>query len=300
MGLIFGPGFFQSAPVQVALIVGAVVAAVSGVVGVFTVVRGQSFSGHALADLGATGGSGAFLLGISQLWGFVFIAAVAAGAIELIGLRRPRGRDLATGIVLGAGLGLAALFLYLDTTSSHTTGASITILFGSIFAIDSRLVPVIAGLSAVSLATVLLLYRMLLFSALSPDMAAARGVPVRAAGIGYLVALALAVSLSAMAIGAVLSTALLIGPAACALRFTKRPGLALALAALIGVVVTWVSIVLAYDSFYWPPGGRGWPVSFFVVALIFTAYLLSQIPIRSLFSRWARGRVAGHVRLAGR
>lgn len=300
MRFIFGPGFFQSPPVQVALLVGAVVAAVSGVVGVFTVVRGQSFSGHALADLGATGGSGAFLLGINQLWGFVFIAAVAAGAIELIGLRLPRGRDLATGIVLGAGLGLAALFLYLDTTFSNTTGAAITILFGSIFAIDSSLVPVIAGLSAVSLATVLLLYRMLLFTSLSPDMAAARGIRVRAVGVGYLVALALAVSLSAMTIGAVLSTALLIGPAACALRLTTRPGLALALAALIGVVVTWVSIVLAYDSYYWPPGGRGWPVSFFVVALILTAYLLTQVPVRRLFSRWVSGRAAGNVRLVGR
>jgi zinc/manganese transport system permease protein len=270
------------------------------VVGVFTVIRGQSFAGHALADLGATGGSGAFLLGVSQLWGFVFIAAVAAGAIELVGLRRPRGGDLATGVVLGAGLGLAALFLYLDTTSSNTTGASITILFGSIFSIDSSLVPVIAGLSAVSLGTVLLLYRMLLFTSLSPDMAAARAVPVRAVGVGYLVALALAVSLSAMTIGAVLSTALLIGPAACALRLTKRPGLALAVAAVIGVVVTWVSVVLAYDSYYWPPGGRGWPVSFFVVALIFTVYLLTLVPIHGWVSRRESGRAVSDVRLAGR
>jgi zinc/manganese transport system permease protein len=265
MGSIFGPGFFQSSPVEVALLVGTLVAIVSGVVGVFTVIRGQSFAGHSLADLGATGGSGAFLLGINQLFGFVAIAAVAAGAIELIGLRRPRGRDLATGIVLGAGLGLAALFLYLDTTFSNTTGASVTILFGSIFAIDGSLVPVIALLSAVSLAVTVTLYRPLLLSSLSQDMAAARGLPVRLIGVAYLAALALAVSLSAMTIGAVLSTALLIGPAAAALRITRRPGLAICLASMIGTVAIWVSVLLAYDSYYWPPGGRGWPVSFFVV-----------------------------------
>ena len=291
MGLIFGPGFFQSSPVQVALIVGTVVSVVSAVVGVFTVIRGQSFSGHALADLGAAGGSGAFLIGISQFWGFVVISGVAAGAIELLGLRRPRGRDL-------AGLGLAALFLYLDTTVSNTTGAPITILFGSIFAIDSSLVPVIVGLSVVSLAMVLLLYRMLLFSSLSGDMASARGVSVRAVGIGYLVALALAVALSAMTIGAVLSTALLVGPAACALRLTKRPGLALGLASLIGAFVVWTSIVLAYDSYYWPPGGRGWPVSFFVVALIFTVYLLTQIPFRGWFIARKIGQRVGEVQPA--
>jgi zinc/manganese transport system permease protein len=298
MGLIFGPGFFQSSPIQVALIVGTVVSVVSAVVGVFTVIRGQSFSGHALADLGAAGGSGAFLIGISQFWGFVVISGVAAGAIELLGLRRPRGRDLATGIVLGAGLGLAALFLYLDTTVSSTTGAPITILFGSIFAIDSSLVPVIVALSVISLAMVLLLYRMLLFSSLSADMATARGVPVRAVGIGYLVALALAVALSAMTIGAVLSTALLVGPAACALRLTKRPGLALGLASLIGAFVVWASIVLAYDSYYWPPGGRGWPVSFFVVALIFTVYLLTQIPFRGWFIERRIGQRVGEVQSA--
>ena len=82
----------------------------------FTVIRGQSFAGEALGDIGATGGSSAYLAGIAPLWGFVGIAVAAAGAMELIGIQRARGRDLATGIVLGAGFGLAALFLYLGTT----------------------------------------------------------------------------------------------------------------------------------------------------------------------------------------
>ena len=90
----------------------------------------------------------------------------------------------------------------------------------------------------------------------------------------HLLTLALAVSLSAMTVGAILSTALLIGPAATALRLAKRPGVAMALAALIGLGTTWGGILLAYNSFYWTPG-HGWPVSFFVVTLIFVAYLLA-------------------------
>ncbi len=88
-------------------------------------------------------------------------------------------------------------------------------------------------------------------------------------GIGYLVALALAVSLSAVTIGAILSTALLIGPAATALRITNRTGRAALIAAVIGVAATWLGVLLAYDSYYWSPSGGGWPVSFFVVTLIF-------------------------------
>ena len=103
---LFEPGFFSSEPVQVALVVGAITAVVSGIVGVFTVIRGQSFAGHALSDIGTAGGSAAFLVGASTLYGFVAFNVVAAAVMELIGIRKPRGRDLATGIVLGASLGL--------------------------------------------------------------------------------------------------------------------------------------------------------------------------------------------------
>ena len=93
-------------------------------------------------------------------------------------------------------------------------------------------------------------------------------------GLLHLLVLALAVSLSAITIGAVLSTALLIGPAATALRLPKRPGTAIALAAALGVAATWGGIWLAYDSYAWTPG-HTWPVSFFVVALIVAVYMSS-------------------------
>ncbi|QMU67411.1 metal ABC transporter permease [Streptacidiphilus sp. P02-A3a] len=275
---VFEPGLFGSDAVRTAVLVGGAVAAVSALVGVLTVIRGQSFAGHALADVGAAGGSGAFLIGLNPLWGFVGSAVVAAGIMESVGIRRPRGRDLATGIVLGAGLGLAALFLYWDTTWSNTTGASMTVLFGSMFVISGPTVQLVLGFSTFVLAVVVLLYRMLLLSSLHPDLAAARGVPVRLVGGCYLAALAVTVSLSAMTIGAVLSTALLIGPAATALRLTRRPGWAMVLSAAIAVAATWLGILLAYDSYYWAPVRRGWPVSFFVVVLIFAGYLLTHLP----------------------
>lgn len=276
---VLEPGFFSSSPVHVALIVGSVVAVASGVVGTFTVMRGQAFAGHSLADIGTTGGSAAFLVGISPLYGFVVMNLIAAGAMELIGIRRPRGRDLATGIVLGAALGLAALFLYWDTTFSSTTGATINVLFGSIFELPSSLVPIIAIFSIAATGVVLLSHRPLLLSSVSPDLAAARGVPIRLVGIGYLIALAVAVSLSAVTIGAILSTALLIGPAATALQLTKRAAFAMVIASVIGVATTWLGILLAYDSYYWEPRHQAWPVSFFVVTLVFVSYLVVHFSI---------------------
>ena len=271
-------GFFSSEVVRVALLVGTVVALVSGVVGVFTVIRGQSFAGEALGDTNTAGGSAAFLAGASPLWGFVVVGVAAAAAMELIGIQRPRGRDLATGIVLGFCLGVAALLLYLAATLENVTGAAQTILFGSVFTVSSSTLPLVASLGALALGGVAVLYRPLLLSSLSAEMAAARGLHVRALGAAYLLALALAVALAALTIGTILSTALLVGPAACALRLTRRPATAMGAAAAIGVAAMWLGIVLANDSFDWAPKGTGWPVSFFVVSLIFAGYLLSGLP----------------------
>ena len=299
---IVEPGLLSSGPVLTALLVGTVVAVTSGVVGVLTVIRGQSFAGHSLADVATTGGAGAFLAGLNQFWGFLLAGVAGAAIMELIGVQRRRGRDVATGVVLGAALGAAALFLYLGTQTSSTTGASFTILFGSMFVISPDTVPALIASGVLALAVVAVLSRVLLLTSLSPELAAARGVPVRAVGIGYLVALAVSVSLSAVVIGAVLSTALLIGPAATALRIAKRPTRAMAAAALIGTAATWLGILLSYDSHYWPPSGHGWPVSFFVVALVVAGYLLSYAwrPGRRARRRRARAEAGAEAAAADR
>jgi zinc/manganese transport system permease protein len=274
---IIEPGFFSNSAVRLALAVGGIVAIVTAGAGVFTVIRRQAFAGDALGDLGATGGSSAYLVGISPLWGFLGISVIAAMVMELIGVQRARGRDVATGIVLGAGFGLAALFLYLGTNDNSTTGATVTILFGSIFTLRDSDLPLVLGLGAIVVVVLATLYRPLLLCSTNPDLARAKGLPVRLIGAIYLITTAVAVALSADTIGAILSTALLIGPAATALHIEARPGRAIALAAGTGLACTWIGVLLAWDSFYWPPVHHGWPASFFVVTLVLLAYLLSSL-----------------------
>ena len=277
---IVEPGFFSSAAVQLALGIGAIVALVAATAGVFTVIRGQAFAGEALGDIGAAGGSSAYLVGIGALWGFLGISVAAAAAMELIGIQRARGRDLASGIVLGLGFGLAALFLYLGTLDTSTTGAIPTILFGSIFTLSSSNLPLVLGFGALTVGALALVYRPLLLSSVSPELAAARGIPVRLVGFVYLLGMAVGVALSALTIGAILSTALLVGPAATALRLTTRPGQAIAVAGAVGVAATWLGVLLSYDSYYWPPQHHGWPASFMIVALVLVAYLGSGLVAR--------------------
>ncbi len=297
MHYVFEPGFFGSAPVHVALVIGAVTAVVSAVVGVFTVVRSQSFAGHALTDVATTGGSGAFYWGITPLLGFIGGGVIGAGAMDLFGVQRMRSRDMATGVVLGTASGLAALFLYLDTTKSATTGATQQILFGSIFTIDSTLIPLVAILSVVTLGAIAVLYRPLLLSSFSADLARARGINARGIGFIFMIAMAVSVGLSSIAVGSILSTALLIGPAATSVRLVKNVRAAVIVACVIGVATAWLGILLAYDSFYWIPSSQGLPVSFFIVALIFLTYLSSGLaPVR----RRLEARGADHIEVKGR
>ncbi len=278
MHYVFEPGFFSSGPVRTAMLIGSVTAVVSAVVGIFTVIRSQSFAGHALTDVATTGGSAAYYFGLAPLAGFIGGGLLGAGAMEVAGVQRVRSRDLATGIVLGAATGIAALFLYLDTTTSATTGATQQILFGSIFTVGTSTIPVVSGLSGLTVVALAVIHRPLLLGSLSPELASARGIRTRWVGLAFMVSMAVAVGLSSITIGSILSTALLIGPAATALRLTRSLASSVAVACLLGVSTTLLGILLAYDSSYWDSSSQGIPVSFFIVAITFTGYLCSGIP----------------------
>jgi zinc/manganese transport system permease protein len=295
MHVLFEPGFFSSGPVQTAAFIGALTAIVSAVVGSFTVIRSQSFAGHALTDVATAGGSGAFLLGLTPLTGFIAGGVIGGSAMEMIGVERARSRDVATGIVLGAATGFSALFLYLDATHSATTGATQQILFGSIFTIDTSIVPIIVILSVATLLVLGLVHRPLLLSSVSADLASSRGIRLRLVGMLFMLTLAVAVGLSSIAIGSILSTALLIGPAATALRITRSLRWAVIVACLIGVATTWLGILLAYDSVVWDPSSQGLPVSFFIVAIVFLLYLASGLPaVRRFTGRRASSNSLRH------
>ncbi|QQE78060.1 metal ABC transporter permease [Alicyclobacillus sp. SO9] len=267
-----------------ALWLGALIALTSAVAGVFVIIRGQSFAGHVLTDIGVTGASGAYLIGQSAWYGFIGFGIMAGAGIEAIG-DKIRNRDIATGIALSFSLGIGALFLYLDTRIAGGASAAQLVLFGSLFAVQSKLVPLIALVSLVSLILIGVLYRPLLLSSLSPEVAAAKGVSVRIMSLLFMLALAITVENSALVIGALMSTALLIGPASAAVHLTRRPHRALFLAGLIGVLILCAGVVLADMSVFFPPRGQGWPVSFFIAVLVFLVVLMT-----SLFTRSRNGR----------
>ncbi|MGE4480911.1 metal ABC transporter permease [Acidocella sp.] len=272
--------FFQSGPVQMALALSGAAAFVCGALGLFTVLRGQAFAGHALADVSSAGGAAGLLFGISPLLGFLLLGIAGVGALEILQPRRAAARDEAAGILLGAGLGVTALFLHFCITGHGASGAAQTVMFGAMFSAPPGTAGWACALAALCAAVMAVIARPLLLASLNQDLALIAGAPVRALGVGFLLLLALGVTLAAMTVGAILATALLIGPAAVALRLARGPGMAVLLSILLGLAACWGGIVLAYLSYGWIPG-RTWPVSFFIVGLLLLFYAASGLRRRA-------------------
>jgi zinc/manganese transport system permease protein len=250
---------------QNALLAGTVTAVVAGVVGWFMVLRGQSFAGHALSQVGFPGAAGAALIGVTPAAGlFVFCVAAAFG-IALLGDGRSverRFEAAAIGSILAFALALGFLFARLY---SGFAGGVQAFLFGSFLGISDTQVVLLLVFAAVVLVVLALMARPLLFASVDPDAAAARGVPVRALSIAFLVVLGVSVAEAAQITGTLLVFALLVAPAATAQQLSARPVRATAIAVCVALLVTWIGLTLAYYV--------GYPVGFWVTTLAFAAYL---------------------------
>jgi zinc/manganese transport system permease protein len=257
---------FQFAFIQNAFMAGSIVAIATAVLGYFLIVRGLTFAGHALASIGFAGAAGAVLVGTAPVYGMLIFTVGASLAISLLG-REVRERDIAIGVIMTFALGLGILFLSLYHGYAEL---AYSILFGSIVGISRSDVLRSALLSLGVLAALVVMARPLLFTSFDPDLAEARGVPLRALGGVFLVVVALTISIAVQVVGVLLVFALLVGPAATAARLTSKPGRTITIAILLGLAYTWMGILLASVS--------SWPVSFFIAVLSFGVYL----PVRLL------------------
>lgn len=268
---IFSFGFMLNA-----LVAGTVVAVMAGMIGYFVVLRRLAFATEALSHGGFAGATGAVVLGQDPFLGLVVFVSLAGVLMGILG-DKLRGRDVAIGATLAFSLALGSLFLSIST---RLAGEAVNILFGNILAIspaDVRLVVLFASATLLVLGAV---YRPLLFASVDPEIAEARGLPVRGLGIAFMVLLGFAVATAVQVVGVLLIFALLILPAASAQQFTSRPAHTILYAILIAIACVWLGLVI---GFYLP-----YPPSFFITTLAFLMYLVT----RQAGPRRLLGRVA--------
>jgi zinc/manganese transport system permease protein len=250
--------------------VGTAVALSAGPVGYFLVLRGQVFSADALGHAAFTGALAALAFGANELVGLLVATIGVALALSLPRVRRRAGSDVLIGSVFAWLLGLGVLFLAIYTTYRSTANGSAgtTVLFGSIFGLGPEQVPLATALGLAVIVGMLVIGRPLLFASVDPEVAAARGIPVRALGAAFLVLLALTVGEATQAVGALLILGLLATPAAIAQRLTRGPGAGIALTAAVALTGLWAGLVLSYAAPRLPP-------SFAIIGLLFLGYVLT-------------------------
>ena len=221
--------------VQNALIACAVLGVVAGALAPLIVSRGMAFAVHGTAELAFTGGAAALLIGVGVGIGAVAGAVVAGLVFGILGLRQ-RERDSVIGVVLAFGLGLGVLMLSLYSgRASNKFG----LLTGSIVSVNSADLVVLAVVAVLVIAVLAVLYRPLLFASTDPDVAVARGVPVRALSLVFAVLVGLVTALAVPIVGAILVLSVMIAPGAAAARITASP----LAATVIAVVFAEIALV---------------------------------------------------------
>jgi zinc/manganese transport system permease protein len=251
--------------VQSALIACAVLGVVAGVLAPLIVSRGMSFAVHGTAELSFTGGAAALLTGVGVEFGAVAGAVVAALVFGLLGLRQ-RERDAVIGVVLAFGLGLGVLMLSLyHGRASNKFG----LLTGSIVAVDTTNLAVLGVVAVLVIGTLAVLYRPLLFASTDPDVAIARGVPVRMLSLVFAVLIGLTTALVVPIVGAILVLTVMIVPGAAAARVTANPVVATVLAVTFAEAALLGGILLSLAP--------GLPISGYVASIAFLIYVACRV-----------------------
>jgi zinc/manganese transport system permease protein len=261
----------------------SIVAVIAGVIGFFAVVRGQTFAAHAIPNGAFAGAAGAGLLGLNVIWGLAVFAI--AGALSIGALGRRARQDVVTALILVLMLGLGALFVSFSTEYAEVT---YSLLFGEVFGVSQDVLAPIAGLGIVAVGLIAVMYRPLLLASALPEVADARGVSTRRMELCFLLVMALAASMTVPVVGALLMFALMIGPAAAARCFTKRPGHAIALSVAIALATVWIGIAASYHT--------NWPLGFYV-GVIAAGFFLAGSGWTAVRRRWL-GRARPSMALA--
>lgn len=251
--------------VQNSIIAAAVLGIVGGLIGVFVMQRDMAFAVHGISELSFAGAAAALLLGLNVVGGSIVGSLIAAALIGVLGAKA-RDRNSIIGVLMPFGLGLGILFLALYPGRS---GNKFGLLTGQIISVDLPQLGLLIGISIVVLVALLIVWRPLTFDSLDAEVASARGVPSGALSILFMTLLGLTVAVSVQIIGALLVMALLVTPAAAALRVSSSPIMVPVLSMVFGFASAVGGILLAI--------GGSLPISPYITTISFAIYVVCRL-----------------------
>ncbi|HWU45271.1 MAG TPA: metal ABC transporter permease [Humibacter sp.] len=265
--------------VRNSILAGAILGLVGGLIGVFVMSRDMAFAVHGISELSFAGASAGLLFGVGVVQGSLIGSIVAALLIGILG-SRARDRNSITAVLMPFGLGIGILCLALYPGRSANKFGLLT---GQIVAVDDPQLGALLVISVIVLLGLLIVWRPLMFASVDVDVASARGVPVNALSIVFMLLLGLAVAVSVQIVGALLVLSILVTPAAAALRISASPFMVPLLSVVFAVVSMVGGIMLAI-------GGNGIPISPYVTTISFLIYLVCRVIAAVRLRRGVAGR----------
>ncbi|MCI1641199.1 MAG: metal ABC transporter permease [Actinomyces sp.] len=247
------------------ILAGVVLALIGGLIAVFVVQRDMAFAVHGISELSFSGGAAGLLIGIGVVPGALLGSMIAALLIGFMGTRE-RERNSAIAVLMPFGLGLGILFLSL---APGRTANKFGLLTGQIVAIDDPQLGALSAIGAVALIGILLIWRPLSFASLDPEVARARGLPMRGLSLAFMALLGLTVAVSVQIVGALLVMSVLVTPAAAAMRLSASPVVVPVLSVAFALVSVVGGIMVAL--------GSAVPISPFVTTISFLIYLGARL-----------------------
>lgn len=247
------------------IIAGALLALIGGLVGVFVMTRELSFAVHGIAELSFAGAAVFLLVGLDVVYGSVFGSLIAAAIIAFLGDRaKDRNSIVAVLMPFGLGIGILALSLYPGRAANK-----FGLLTGQIVAVDDPKLASMVVMTVIVLISMLLIWRPLSFASLDAEVAAARGVRVKLLGVVFVILLGIAVAAAVQVVGALLVLALLVTPAAAALRLSSSALWVPMLSVLFAMISMIGGILLAL--------GGTLPISPYVTTISFLIYIIARV-----------------------
>lgn len=247
------------------LIAGALLALIGGLVGVFVMNRELSFAVHGIAELSFAGAAIFLLIGLDVVYGSVVGSMIAAAIIAFMGDRaKDRNSIVAVLMPFGLGIGILALSLYPGRAANK-----FGLLTGQIVAVDDPKLVSMIVMTVIVLVSMLLIWRPLSFASLDAEVAAARGVRVKLLGVVFVILLGIAVAAAVQVVGALLVLALLVTPAAAALRLSSSQLWVPILSVLFAMISMIGGILLAL--------GGTLPISPYVTSISFLIYIVARV-----------------------
>ena len=251
-----------------AVVGGTGVALLAGPLGCFIVWRRLAYFGDTLSHSALLGVAMALLLNMNITL-TVFVISVAVSMLLILLQRRASlSSDALLGLLAHATLAVGLVVLaFMTWVRVDLMG----FLFGDILAITAGDIAIIWGGGLLVLALVSFIWKPLLASTVSYDIAVAEGLRPDLANFLFMVLMAGVIAISMKIVGVLLITALLIIPAATARRFSGNPEIMAVMASILGAASVWLGLEgsLKWDT----PAGP----SIVVAALAF--FIISVLPL---------------------